>query len=245
MTLIYILEKNNIPFYIGKTSSPKSRFNSHKRDHNCEIFIIDEVDDWKFWEKHYISLFKSWGFKLENKNNGGGGPTTIKFNEQRNQKLSESTKGRKISKEHRQKLSNSNKGHKHNLGKHHSLETKQKISIAKKDHKCYSQEWKDKKSIIMKGKKWTEEHKQKISKALLGKPKSEQHKLNMMKNRKNVIDGVKLSNSKVVIQFDLAGNFINQWNSPSEAKKIYKGDICACCSGRQKTAGGFVWKYKN
>jgi hypothetical protein len=244
MTLIYVLEKNSIPFYIGKTSSSKSRFNSHKRDYDCEIFIIDEVDDWKFWEKHYISLFKSWGFKLENKNNGGGGPTTIKFNEQRNQKLSKSNTGKTHSEETKLKMSLYHIGHKRNLGKKHSLETKQKISRNSKG-KSISNETKLKTSISMKGKKWTEEHKQKISKALLGKPKSEQHKLNMMKNRKNVIDGVKLSNSKIVIQFDLEGNFINQWASASEAKEIYKGDIHACCSGRQKTAGGFIWKYKN
>ena len=78
-TYIYYLCRNdNIPFYIGKTkNNPSIRL----KDHNCKkekgliINIIDEIptNEWKFWEKHYISLFKSWGFKLENKNNGGGG----------------------------------------------------------------------------------------------------------------------------------------------------------------------------
>ena len=81
MTLIYCLIKDNTPFYVGKTRNPQSRFNTHKRQFNCEILILDEVDDskWKFWEKHYISLFKSWGFKLENKNNGGGGIRNFKM----------------------------------------------------------------------------------------------------------------------------------------------------------------------
>jgi hypothetical protein len=244
MALIYILEKNGIPFYIGKTSSPKTRFSSHIRNHKCEVFIIDEVEDWKFWEKHYISLFKSWGFKLENKNNGGGGPTHIVFSEQRNKKLSESTKGRKVSEETKLKISNSHKGHKRNLGKHHSLETKQKISISGKG-KIISNETRLKTSISMKGKKTSEETKQKISKALLGKPKSEQHKLNMMKNRKNIIDGVRLANSKPVIQKNFQGEVINEWSSVSEAKKTHKGDIYACCSGKQKTACGFKWEFKN
>lgn len=29
-----------------------------------------------------------------------------------------------------------------------------------------------------------------------------------------------------------------------ETKKYMNGDIQACCSGKQKTAGGFIWKYK-
>jgi hypothetical protein len=37
--------------------------------------IIDEINigEWSFWEMHYISLFKSWGFDLTNGDNGGLG----------------------------------------------------------------------------------------------------------------------------------------------------------------------------
>ncbi len=35
----------------------------------------DEVEDWKFWESYWIEQFRCWGFKLENKNIGGNGPT--------------------------------------------------------------------------------------------------------------------------------------------------------------------------
>jgi hypothetical protein len=102
-----LLEKNNIPFYIGKTVNFVVRKHYHRKKFGDDItwFFIDLVPDteWKFWEKHYISLFKSWGFKLENKNNGGGGPTTIKFNEQRNQKLSKSNTGKTHSEETRAK----------------------------------------------------------------------------------------------------------------------------------------------
>ena len=80
ITYIYYLCKDDgIPLYIGKTkNSPNLRLNDHryKKEKNLNINVIDEVptSDWKFWEKHYISLFKSWGFKLNNINNGGGGP---------------------------------------------------------------------------------------------------------------------------------------------------------------------------
>jgi len=75
---IYFLHKdNNIPFYIGKTINPLERLLEHKREKHPDSImeIIDEVseDDYMFWESHYIWLFKSWGFDLENKNFGGGG----------------------------------------------------------------------------------------------------------------------------------------------------------------------------
>ena len=39
--------------------------------------IIDEVQksEWEFWERHYISLYKSWGFDLTNSTMGGDGGT--------------------------------------------------------------------------------------------------------------------------------------------------------------------------
>jgi hypothetical protein len=79
MTYIYLLEKNNIPFYIGKTKNITIRKNSHKKKYGkkIEFIILDECSDnsWKFLEKYWIEQFKQWGFILNNKNNGGGGPT--------------------------------------------------------------------------------------------------------------------------------------------------------------------------
>jgi len=76
--IYYLCKKNGIPIYVGKTKNlPNVRLNdhNHKKEKGLEINIIDEVptSEWKFWEKYYISLFKSWGFELTNKNNGGGG----------------------------------------------------------------------------------------------------------------------------------------------------------------------------
>jgi hypothetical protein len=81
MTNIYILLKDNIPFYVGKSKQSCITRRKHKHyatyGNDIKLEIIDEIPsiEWKFWEKHYISLFKSWGFTLLNKNNGGGGPT--------------------------------------------------------------------------------------------------------------------------------------------------------------------------
>lgn len=51
--------------------------------------------------------------------------------------------------------------------------------------------------------------------------------------------------SKPIIQYDLQDNFIKEWSSIAEAKRNIKGDITAALLKKQKTAGGFKWKYKN
>jgi len=117
MTKIYILERNGVLFYVGKTLQKiKERFYTHKdRKINSEITEIDCVDDseWRFWESWYIELFKSWGFELENKNNGGGGrgPGWISPLE-RNIKIKESLKNHSqyYTDEVRKKISEGNKG---------------------------------------------------------------------------------------------------------------------------------------
>jgi superfamily II DNA or RNA helicase len=47
-------------------------------------------------------------------------------------------------------------------------------------------------------------------------------------------------------QYDLQGNFIKLWDSPkfiNQELGFSTGDIVSCCSGKQKTAKGFIWKY--
>lgn len=52
---------------------------------------------------------------------------------------------------------------------------------------------------------------------------------------------------KTILQFDLEGNLINEYNSATELSKLknYKRSyIYDCCNGRYKQAYGYVWKYK-
>jgi hypothetical protein len=52
---------------------------------------------------------------------------------------------------------------------------------------------------------------------------------------------------KPVLQYDIEGNFIAEYPSVLEAGEIcgiWKGAISTVLKGKQKTAGGFVWKYK-
>lgn len=66
--------------YIGKTVNPYKRKLGHfkKYGKHIELNIIDKIDslksiDWKPLECFWIQHFKDYGYKLTNKNNGGGG----------------------------------------------------------------------------------------------------------------------------------------------------------------------------
>jgi len=53
--------------------------------------------------------------------------------------------------------------------------------------------------------------------------------------------------SKPILQYNLQGAFIKEWNSLSIACKNYKlviQSLSNCLRGKSKTAGGFIWKYK-
>lgn len=62
---------------------------------------------------------------------------------------------------------------------------------------------------------------------------------------KSLINNPKIC--KPVLQYDLEGNFIKEWPSMSEIERIMEiptSNICNCCKLINKTAGGFIWKYK-
>jgi group I intron endonuclease len=126
------------------------RFSSVNRKNNWikKLFklnkrpIIELVDtipfsQWLFWESYYISLFKSWGFKLYNIAPGGENPPVLsgalnpnfgkKLSRETKDKISKRLKGNIIPIEVREKISKSMKG------KIKSEETKKKLSISKKD----------------------------------------------------------------------------------------------------------------
>lgn len=51
-----------------------------------------------------------------------------------------------------------------------------------------------------------------------------------------------------VLQYDKDGILIKEWNSMTDAANYYHiahHNIYSCCKGKQKTAAGYIWKYKN
>ena len=68
-------------------------------------------------------------------------------------------------------------------------------------------------------------------------------------NEKNIntID-INFFNRKPIQQFDLNGVFIQSWESQRKAAKelnINPSKISSVCNLKRKTAGGYIWKYKN
>ena len=55
-------------------------------------------------------------------------------------------------------------------------------------------------------------------------------------------------NSIPILQFAKDGTFIKEWSSINETGRqlgIGPQHICACCQDKSKTAGGFMWRYKD
>lgn len=51
-----------------------------------------------------------------------------------------------------------------------------------------------------------------------------------------------------VAQYTLDGKLVKVWDSAKDAEislSIFNSDICNCCKGNRKTAGGYIWKYYN
>ena len=227
MTYIYLVSNiNNNPLevYVGKTINPINREYHHKYRFGNQIKfeIVDQIKsisskEWKPLEIKWIEYYEQIGYILENKNKGGNGPD-------------------RHSVETKNKISKSKQGNTNNLGNSYSNESKNKIkskktgqkyNITKKGHthgnygKIRNDEWKEKQHSAKIGKKYS--WGSKITQGKIGK------------------------GLKPIIQLSKQNEFIQEWPSLKQASfilKIKSGDISCCCNGKQKTAGGYIWKYK-
>lgn len=91
----------------------------------------------------------------------------------------------------------------------------------------------EKVSVIRKGIVFSEEHKKALSVA----------RKQMLKTK--IKKGEKLpANRKPVLQYDKDGNFIERFESATDAyNKLGICHITSVCNGHRKMAGGFVWKW--
>lgn len=63
-----------------------------------------------------------------------------------------------------------------------------------------------------------------------------------------VIKGEKHYKARKVNQYDLQGNLIKTWNCIMDIQRnigLKNSNIVACCKEKKKTAGGFIWRYKD
>lgn len=123
--------------------------------------------------------------------------------------------------EWKRKQSESHKGkHSPMCGKHHTEKSKKKISESKKGENNPNY-----------GKHFSEEHRRKICESNKGR---------------EGLKGERNPTARKIAQYDKEGNLIKIWNCIDYACKelrICKPNICKCCRGERKSAGGFVWKY--
>jgi len=234
--------------YIGKSNNPKKRFSGHVVDKNKTyktmwirslkkqnlspiLEIIDSVSffEWEFWEQHYISLYRSWGFRLTNLSNGGFGGINGKRSDETKMKMRNAQLGKRHSFETKEKLRQIN------LGNLHSEETKEKNRQSNLGRK-QSPAAITKTAAANRGRKNTEECKQRISKKLKGR-----------KVPKDVLERRAKAQSKPIIQFDLEGNKIKEYPSVVSAKNDISpknNGLSDCLKGKTKTWCGYKWKYK-
>lgn len=256
--------------YIGKTSNIKKRLSEHinttlkknkltkkeawiksliNKNLKPEIFEIDAINnkEWKFWEQHYICLFKSWGFDLKNLTDGGDGwesgnvpwnkgiPHTKEFKERLSKlkigKLNNRF-GVKLSKEIINKIQNSRNVKIFEIG--------EKISKGKKN------------------KKFSNEHKDSLKKSWeLSKKNNERTPWNKgitgyttTAKGRTVNDEIKKQISKTlskfkVIQKDINNNIIKEWYKFELKNEGFSiSNITSVCLKKRKTAHGYKWEYK-
>jgi len=220
------LDKRKLKYsYVDCKSQPKLYESLNKFGWKNHLWnIIEECNDEQLFEKekYYIKKYNSYNDGL-NSNEGGFG--TIYHTNETKSKISEARQGWIPSKERGEKIGNK-----------------------------------------IKGRKYTEEHKSKISKALKGKPnglkgrtspnKDNSYSLEVREKMSYLKKGTshsletkqKMSQSNKkrtkIEQYNLENELIKIWDCIADAKKyIKKGDIWGCLKGKQKTAGGYIWKY--
>lgn len=89
----------------------------------------------------------------------------------------------------------------------------------------------------------TQEWNQKIREGNLGRKKPHTGVPRSEHTRQKIREAHSIS----VLQFNLDGVLVNEYSSMREAQKvtgIANQNISSCCSGKSKTAGGYIWKYK-
>lgn len=273
-TFIYAICEPNMGEirYVGKSNNPKSRFSHHiskaknksvphvcawirgilKRKLRPEYFIIDEIErsEWKFWEQHYISLFKSWGINLTNLKEGGDNDFSNCERKEIAKKISKSI------------LQYSRNGI--------FIREWESLSEATRFYNLsFSVIWNvlNKRRPTAKNSLWRYKNSDKYPLKIRGVPIDREKMKNVIDGHKKValfMTGRKLKKSSIekirkaktgvpsarrrkIFQYDLSGKFIKEWEYiqlASNTLNIKQANICKCANKQRNLAGGFIWSYK-
>jgi hypothetical protein len=254
---VYKLISNNIPFYIGKGKKTETynrveyhlKYWSHNKNRKLTnkikklngIFDIEVLFESKNEQECLnleIKLIKEIGREnLCNLTNGGEGISGFHHSEETKQKIYIWRTGKSLSVETCKKITQNKTGNKYKLknipeGKIEEIYKSKNIQeVADELNLTFTTV----KNYLVENNLYVY-HKNR-------KPVSKE-----TKTKKSEL--MKGKNVTSVEQYDLKNNKINEFNSITEAclslnKPGRAGDITAACQGKQKTAFGYIWKYKN
>jgi hypothetical protein len=253
---VYKLVSNNIPFYIGKGKKTENynRIDYHlnywfhnknkkltnkikKLNSIFDIEIVFESEN----EQECLDIEKKIILEIGRKSlcnltDGGEGVSGFTHSEETKQKISIWRKGKSLSEETCKKITQNKIGNAYKLknipeGKIEELyETKGIYDICKELDLTFNtvQKYLKEKNLYKPFKNQKQNTKEtKLKKSIANKGKR----------------------SRPIEQYDTQNNKLNEFTNITEAcisinKPGRMGDITACCRGKQKTAFGYIWKYK-
>lgn len=231
-------EKRRNKFLNNKVyTKPNSKIDKARNKYNPKNFqytviykknYLNEEDasfDLDLMEIYYIAKFDSFrnGY---NSTTGGDGSNNHLVSEETRNKMREAQTGKILTEQTKLKLKKSS------MGRKHTEEAKSKISKARLGQKL-SDETKEKISSYRKGKFCGSDN------PFFGKHHTEETKQKISQNN---------AKKRAVLQIDKTTNeIIAEWESIREAARqlnIKNQNISACCVGKTKSCGGFIWKFK-
>lgn len=252
--------RNNHVRYIGKAKSPEDRYKNHynsARDKNThkrnwinsvrkdglrpELLILDEVasDNWRFWEKFYISLYKTFGFKLVNYTDGGDG-NDGNFSNKGTWKKGNipHNKGIPCREETKQKIRDKLTGTSNVASYKPIIQYDLEYNEIKR-YKCIKDAVDESNGLFIRGK---------ISDCCNLKRNKHQFFIWRWDNGDSLRERDLTNNKRIpVVQYDMQLNEIRRFISLLDAQRntgVNYTCIDKCCKGIAKRAGKYIWRYQ-
>ena len=250
-------KKQHIWNFLNNKNSPVLQKSFNKHGESCFVFeiveIVKEKNSLLAREQFYLDNLKSWDPNIGyNICKIAGSWLGNQHTEETKKILREKSTGFIHSEESKIKMSKASpriSGESHPMfGKKHSIESKDKMKISSPrisggSHPRY-------------GKKWVENYLDIFSEKSIGdsNPMSGVSLLELWREKYGEEEAYKrwnlsnLKKSKMVIQKNKKGEFIQEFSSMSEASLktgVNIASISRSCKGEKIKAGGFDWKYKD